>query len=96
MQQDQDDQDDRQKDLQGAEDDLHAAEGSGGILLILGLLTRLAALALTIDLIVAIVLVKLKVGLIAQMAAGAELDLAYIAAFLALLLMGRERLPSIA
>jgi len=60
----------------------------GGILLILGLLTRLAALALTINLTVAILLVKVKVGLIAQMAAGAELDLAYIAAFVALLLMG--------
>ena len=64
------------------------AELVGGVLLILGLLTRLVALVLTIDLIVAIVLVKVKVGLIAQMAAGAELDLAYIAAFLALLLMG--------
>ncbi len=60
----------------------------GGVLLILGLLTRLAALALTINLTVAILLVKVKVGLIAQMAAGAELDLAYIAAFVALLLMG--------
>ena len=64
------------------------AELVGGVLLILGLLTRLVALVLTIDLIVAIVLVKVKVGLIAQMAAGAELDLAYIAAFLALFLMG--------
>ena len=60
----------------------------GGILLILGLLTRLAALLLTIDLIVAIILVKTKVGLISSEAAGAELDLAYVAAFLALLLMG--------
>jgi putative oxidoreductase len=63
-------------------------ELGGGILLVLGLLTRLAALLLTIDLVVAIVLVKTKVGLIGQMAAGAELDLAYIAAFLALFLMG--------
>ena len=36
----------------------------------------------------AIVLVKVNVGLIGKMGAGAELDLAYIAAFLALLLMG--------
>jgi Predicted membrane protein len=72
------------------------AELVGGVLLILGLLTRLVALVLTIDLIVAIVLVKVKVGLIAQMAAGAELDLAYIAAFLALFLMGPGALPSIA
>ena len=60
----------------------------GGVLLILGLLTRLAALVLAIDLIVAIILVKTKVGLIASSAAGAELDLAYVAAFVALLLMG--------
>jgi len=39
-------------------------------------------------LVVAIVLVKVNVGLIGKMGAGAELDLAYIAAFLALLLMG--------
>lgn len=59
-----------------------------GVLLILRLLTRLAALVLTIDLIVAIALVKVDVGLIAQRAACAELDLAYIAAFVAHLLMG--------
>lgn len=64
------------------------AELVGGVLLILGLLTRLAALVLAIDLVVAIILVKLDVGLIGDMAAGAELDLAYIAAFVALLLMG--------
>ena len=64
------------------------AELVGGVLLILGLLTRLAALVLAIDLVVAVVLVKVNVGLIAQRAAGAELDLAYIAAFVALLLMG--------
>ena len=66
------------------------AELGGGILLILGLLTRLAALVLTVDLVVAIVLVKVKVGLIAEegAGAGAELDLALIAGFLALLLMG--------
>jgi putative oxidoreductase len=66
-------------------------ELGGGILLVLGLLTRLAALLLTIDLVVAILLVKTKVGLIGQMAAGAELDLALIAAFLALFLMGPGR-----
>lgn len=63
-------------------------ELGGGILLIVGLLTRLAALALAIDLVVAILLVKLDVGLIGEMRAGAELDLAYIAGFVALLLMG--------
>ncbi|MDQ3092155.1 MAG: DoxX family protein [Actinomycetota bacterium] len=63
-------------------------ELGGGVLLILGLLTRLAALLLAINLAMAILLVKVKVGVISSMAAGAELDLAYIAAFLALLLMG--------
>ena len=37
----------------------------GGILLIVGLLSRLAALLLTIDFTVAILLVKVNVGLIA-------------------------------
>ena len=62
----------------------------GGILLILGLLSRLAAALLTINLIVAISLVKVNVGLIAppQSGAGAELDLALIAGFLVVLLMG--------
>ncbi len=64
------------------------AELGGGILLILGLLTRIAALLLTVDLIVAILLVKVKVGLIAEEGAGAELDLALIAGFVALVLMG--------
>jgi len=37
----------------------------GGVLLVVGLLSRLAALLLTIDLVVAILLVKVNVGLIA-------------------------------
>ena len=62
----------------------------GGALLIVGLLSRLAALALTINLTVAIALVKSNVGLIAPegQGAGAELDLALIAGFLAILVMG--------
>ena len=66
------------------------AELGGGILLILGLLTRLAAVVLTVDLVVAILLVKVRVGLIAEegAGAGAELDLALIAGVVALLLMG--------
>ncbi len=62
----------------------------GGALLVVGLLSRLAALALTIDLVVAILLVKLEVGLIAPRGGGtgAELDLALIAGFLAILLAG--------
>jgi putative oxidoreductase len=62
----------------------------GGALLVVGLLSRFAALALTINLIVAILLVKLEVGLIAPRGggSGAELDLALIAGFLAILLAG--------
>ena len=62
----------------------------GGVLLIVGLLSRLAALLLTIDLVVAILLVKVNVGLIAptEQVPGAELDLALIAGFLVILLMG--------
>src|SRR5918997_2670391 len=62
----------------------------GGVLLIVGLLSRLAALLLTINLVVAILLVKVNIGLIAapQQGAGAELDLALIAGFLVILLMG--------
>ena len=63
----------------------------GGILLILGLFSRLAALLLTIDLVFAILLVKLGVGLIApadQPGTGYELDLALIAGFLVVLFAG--------
>ena len=63
----------------------------GGILLIVGLFSRLAALLLTIDLVVAVFLVKLGVGLIAppdQPGAGYELDLALIAGFLVVLFAG--------
>src|SRR5688572_1460867 len=42
----------------------------GGALLILGLLSRLAALALTVDLVLAILLVKIDVGLIAPRGGG--------------------------
>lgn len=67
----------------------------GGILLILGLLSRLAALLLTIDLIVAILLVKVNIGLLSpsdQPGVGAELDLALIAGFLVVLLAGPGKL----
>jgi putative oxidoreductase len=63
-------------------------ELGGGILLVLGLLTRLAALALTVNLTVAILLVKLDAGLIAMDGAGVELDLALIAGFVTLLFLG--------
>jgi putative oxidoreductase len=62
----------------------------GGVLLIVGMLSRLAALLLTVNLVAAISLVKVNVGLIAppEAGAGAELDLALIAGFLVVLLAG--------
>jgi putative oxidoreductase len=67
----------------------------GGLLLMAGLLTRLAAIALTIDLVMAIVLVKSKVPLIVatdKPGAGMELDLALIAGFVVALFCGPGRL----
>lgn len=66
------------------------AELGGGILLILGLLSRWAGLLLTINLLVAVLLVKSGVGLIAAQGAGAgaELDLALIAGFVTIVLVG--------
>lgn len=65
----------------------------GGILLILGLLSRLAAFLLTIDLVVAILLVKVNVGFLSgDSGTGAELDLALIAGLLVILLAGPGRL----
>jgi putative oxidoreductase len=67
----------------------------GGLLLMAGLLTRLAAIALTIDLFMAIILVKAKVPLIVpqdQPGAGMELDLALIAGFVIALFAGPGRL----
>jgi putative oxidoreductase len=62
----------------------------GGALLILGFMTRLVALAHILEMILAILLVKTKVGLIAPMGggAGAELDLALIAALAAIATFG--------
>ena len=67
----------------------------GGVLLIVGLLSRLAALLLTIDLVVAILLVKVNIGLLSPAdgsGVGAELELALIAGFLVVLLAGPGRL----
>src|SRR5919112_5737878 len=67
----------------------------GGILLIVGLFSRLAALLLTIDLVVAILLVKVNIGLLSPAdgsGVGAELELALIAGFLVVLLAGPGRL----
>lgn len=66
----------------------------GGILLIVGLLSRWAGLLLTINLAVAVLMAKTNVGLIAPQGggAGAELDLALIAGFVAILLSGPGKL----
>jgi putative oxidoreductase len=67
----------------------------GGILLIVGLFSRVAALLLTINLVVAILLVKVNIGLLSPQdgsGVGAELDLALIAGFLVVLLAGPGRL----
>ncbi len=68
----------------------------GGILLVLGLLSRLAALLLTINLAVAILLVKVNIGLLSPPpdvgGVGMELDLALIAGFLVILLAGPGKL----
>lgn len=72
-----------------------AVELVGGVLLILGLFTRYAALLLAAVMVVAIVKVKLAVGLIAPPAAGMpgmELDLALLAASLALVVLGSQKL----
>jgi putative oxidoreductase len=66
----------------------------GGLLLMAGLLTRLAAIALTVDLVMAIILVKSKVPLIVAQdkpGAGMELDLALIAGFVIALFAGPGR-----
>src|SRR5919112_2044042 len=65
----------------------------GGILLIVGFLSRLAALLLAINLVVAVLLVKTNVGLLSgSSGTGAELDLALIAGLLVILFAGPGRL----
>jgi uncharacterized membrane protein YphA (DoxX/SURF4 family) len=70
---------------------LPLVEFIGGLFLIIGFLSRPVALALSIVMIVAILLIKLKVGLIAPMnqpGVGAELDLALLVNLLGVLLQG--------
>lgn len=69
-------------------------ELGGGAALIIGVLTRIAALLNVGVLVGAIVLVKAEVGLIADGMAGAELDLALIAGLLVVSLLGPGK-PSI-
>lgn len=62
----------------------------GGIMLVVGLLTRIVALLFVIEMIGTTWLVKLDVGLIAPMGggAGAEIDVALWAGMVALVLLG--------
>jgi putative oxidoreductase len=66
----------------------------GGAMLVLGLLSRLIALLLTIELVFAIVLVTGANGLIGTEGVGFERDLAYISGFIAVMLLGPAR-PSL-
>ena len=71
-----------------------AAELVGGILLLIGLLTRLATVPLIATMVGAIALVKADLGVIAAAGApmpGAELDIALLAGLVALLLLGPGR-----
>lgn len=68
------------------------AEGIGGVLLILGVLTRLVTLPLIGTMIGAIVLVKSDLGFIVADAPGAELDVALLGGLLALLFVGPGRI----
>lgn len=70
-----------------------AVELVGGAFLILGILSRLSALLLTVNLIVAILLVKVGVGFLSPAGGppGAELDLALIAGFVTVLFSGPGR-----
>jgi putative oxidoreductase len=70
------------------------AEGVGGLMLMVGLLTRLTTLPLIVIMIGAIVLVKDDVGFIAPQGAplpGAEFDLTLLVGLVALLLLGPGR-----
>jgi putative oxidoreductase len=67
------------------------AEGVGGILLVLGLFTRLVTLPLIATMVGAILLVKDDVGFVEPDAMGAELDVALLAGLLGLLFLGPGR-----
>jgi putative oxidoreductase len=68
------------------------AEGVGGVLLIVGLLTRYVTLPLIAIMIGGIFLVKIDVGFIVTNRPGAELDVALLAGLLGLLFIGPGRL----
>lgn len=68
------------------------AEGVGGLLLIVGLFTRLVTLPLIAILVGAILLVKVNLGFVGIDAPGYEYDIALIAGLLGLLFIGPGRL----
>jgi putative oxidoreductase len=68
------------------------AEGVGGVMLVVGLLTRYVTLPLIATMIGAIVMVKIDVGFIVQNGAGAEFDVALLAGLFGLLFIGAGRL----
>jgi len=67
-------------------------ELGGGVLLILGFLTRVWALMIAVEMIFTTLLVKLDVGLIGEGGAGAELDILIFAGCVVVLLLGPGRL----
>jgi putative oxidoreductase len=67
------------------------AEGVGGVLIVVGLLTRLVTLPLIANMVGAILLVKVDVGFVVPDATGAELDVALLAGLLGLLFIGPGR-----
>ncbi|MGQ0678798.1 MAG: DoxX family protein [Actinomycetota bacterium] len=73
---------------------LAGAELVGGVLLIVGLATRLWALVLALILVGAIFLVKVDMGLIAAQGVGAELDLALLVGAVAILFLGPGKLAA--
>jgi putative oxidoreductase len=68
------------------------AEGVGGLLLIVGLFTRLVTLPLITILVGAILLVKVDLGFVGTAAPGYEYDIALIVGLLGLLFIGPGRL----
>lgn len=66
----------------------------GGLMLVVGLLSRVIAALMTVELIFAVALFTGSKGLIGEQGVGFERDLAYIAAFLVVVLLGPGR-PSL-
>jgi putative oxidoreductase len=69
-----------------------ALEIGGGLLLIIGLGTRIVALLFALEMIGTTLLVRVPLGLIAEQGVGAEFDLAMLAGSLAILFLGPGKL----